>query len=126
MKFTVIKPQGRRTDAFTKKYWAFDSFVSYDISIDGKPYHIENLAAKAVPEFALNEKARENPDMGTALFAGAVLTQELQYIGHTIINVTVPAAVATLLGKDEKSAAKERRVGSISYKGDTGSKGPCI
>ena len=70
LKFTTIKPQGRRTDEFTKRYWAFDSHVSYDITIDGKPYHIENLAAKAVPEFALNEKARENPDMGTALFAG--------------------------------------------------------
>jgi methylthioribose-1-phosphate isomerase len=122
MKFTVIKPQGRRTDAFTKKYWAFDSFVSYDISIDGKPYHIENLAAKAVPEFALNEKARENPDMGTALFAGAVLTQELQYIGHTIINVTVPAAVATLLGKDEKSAAKGAESGAYLTKAIPGAK----
>ena len=66
LKFTVIKPQGRRTDAFTKKYWAFDSFVSYDISIDGKSYHIENLAAKAVPEFALNKKARENPEDGNS------------------------------------------------------------
>ena len=122
MKFTVIKPQGRRTDAFTKKYWAFDSYVSYDISIDGKPYHIENLAAKAVPEFALNEKARENPDMGTALFAGAVLTQELQYIGHTIINVTVPAAVATLLGKDEKSAAKGAESGAYLTKAIPGAK----
>ena len=122
LKFTVIKPQGRRTDAFTKKYWAFDSFVSYDISIDGKPYHIENLAAKAVPEFALNEKARENPDRGTALFAGAVLTQELQYIGHTIINVTVPAAVAALLGKDEKSAAKSAESGAYLTKAIPGAK----
>ena len=122
MKFTVIKPQGRRTDAFTKKYWAFDSFVSYDISIDGKTYHIENLAAKAVPEFALNKKARDNPDMGTALFAGAVLTQELQYIGHTIINVTVPAAVATLLGKDEKTAAKEAESGAYLTKAIPGAK----
>jgi len=122
LKFTVIKPQGRRTDAFTKKYWAFDSYVSYDISIDGKPYHIENLAAKAVPEFALNPKARENPDMGTALFAGAVLTQELQYIGHTIINVTVPAAVATLLGKDEKSAAKSAESGAYLTKAIPGAK----
>ncbi|WML67036.1 MAG: hypothetical protein METHP_00510 [Methanoregula sp. SKADARSKE-2] len=63
-------------------------------TIDGKSYHIDNLAAEVIPEFALNEKAQENPDRGTALFAGAVLTQELQYIGHTIINVTVPVAVA--------------------------------
>ena len=73
LKFTVIKPQGRRTDAFTKKYWAFDSFVSYDISIDGKSYHIENLAAVGfLPNSLSIEKPRENPDMGTALFPGAV------------------------------------------------------
>jgi methylthioribose-1-phosphate isomerase len=122
MKFSVIKPQGRRTDAFTKKYWAFDSYVSYDISIDGKPYHIENLAAKAVPEFALNQKARENPDMGTAIFAGSVLTQELQYIGHTIINVTVPAAVAAILGNDEKTAAKSAETGAYLTKAIPGAK----
>jgi methylthioribose-1-phosphate isomerase len=122
LKFTTIKPQGRRTDEFTKRYWAFDSHVSYDITIDGKPYHIENLAAKAVPEFALNEKARENPDMGTALFAGAVLTQELQYIGHTIINVTVPAAVATLLGEDAKAASKRAETGAYLTKAIPGAR----
>ncbi len=73
MKFTVIKPQGRRTDAFTKKYWAFDSFVSYDISIDGKTHQIENLGAKAVPEFALNEKARSSGH-GNSTLSGAVHT----------------------------------------------------
>jgi methylthioribose-1-phosphate isomerase len=116
LKFTEIRPQGRRTDSFTKKYWAFDSYVAYDITIDGKPYHIDNLSAKAVPEFVIEGKGRDNPDMGTALFAGAVLTQELQYIGHTIINVTVPAAVATLLGMDEKAAAKDAETGAYLTK----------
>jgi len=122
LKFTELMPGGRRTDDFTKKYWAFDSKVSYDISIDGKAYHIDNLAAKAVPEFALNAKARENPDMGTALFAGAVLTQELQYIGHTIINVTVPAAVATLLGEEAKSASKRAESGAYLTKAIPGAR----
>jgi hypothetical protein len=122
LKFTEIRPGGRRTDSFTKKYWAFDSYVSYDISIDGKPYHIENLSAKAVPAFAIEGKGRDNPDMGTALFAGAVLTQELQYIGHTIINVTVPAAVATLLGKDVKAAAKGAENGAYLTKAIPGAR----
>jgi hypothetical protein len=60
--------------------------------------------------------------MGTALFAGAVLTQELQYIGHTIINVTVPAAVATLLGKDEKAAAKGAENGAYLTKAIPGAR----
>ena len=112
LKFTSIRPQGRRTDRFTKRYWAFDAFISYDITIDGKPYHIENLSAKVVPEFAVEGKGRDNPDMGTAIFAGAVLAQELMYIGHTIINVTVPAAVAALKGAKEDDAAGDAEKGA--------------
>jgi methylthioribose-1-phosphate isomerase len=110
--FTSIKPHGRRTDKFTARYWGFDANASYDISIDGKKYHVENLSGKEVPAFALEGKNRDNPDWGTALFAGAVLIQELQYIGHTIINVTVPAAVATLLGADPKKAAADAEEGA--------------
>ena len=78
------------------------------------------MRQKRFREFALDEKARQNPDMGTALFAGAVLTQELQYIGHTIINVTVPAAVATLLGEDAKAASKRAETGAYLTKVYTG------
>ncbi|WP_067049895.1 hypothetical protein [Methanofollis ethanolicus] len=105
LKFTEIKAHGRRTDKFTARYWGFDSNVSYDVAIDGKTYHVENLSGKEVPDFALKGKNRDNPDWPIALFCGAVLTQELQYIGHTIINITVPAAVASLVGMDAKDAA---------------------
>lgn len=105
VKFTAIKPHGRRTDKFTERYWGFDSNVSYDVTINGKMHHVENLSGKEVPAFVLEGKNRDIPDWPTALFAGAVLTQELQYIGHTIINITVPAAVAALLGTTVKEAA---------------------
>lgn len=111
-KFTELRPQARRKDGFTKKYWGFDSYISYDVTIDGKEYHIENLSAKAVVDFAVEGKGRDDPDYGTALFAGAVLAQELQYIGHTIINITVPAAVAAALGMDEAEAAKKAENGA--------------
>jgi methylthioribose-1-phosphate isomerase len=113
LKFTELRPQARRTDPFTRRYWAFDSFISYDVSIGGKPYTIENLAAKVIPEFALEGKGRDDPNMGTAIFAGAVLAQELQYIGHTTLNVTVPAVMASLLGTDEKSAARDSESGAF-------------
>ena len=122
LKFTSIRPQGRRTDRFTKRYWAFDAFISYDITIDGKPYHIENLSAKVVPEFAVEGKGRDNPDMGTAIFAGAVLAQELMYIGHTIINVTVPAAVAALKGVKEDDAAGDAEKGAYLTRAIPGGK----
>lgn len=111
-RFVEIGPHARRTDPFTAKYWGFDAKVSYDIAIDGKDYHIENLSARVVPEYALEGKGRDDPNMGTAIFVGAVLTQEMQYIGHTIINLVVPAAVAAALGTDPAEAAKTAAKGA--------------
>ncbi|HJJ30196.1 MAG TPA: hypothetical protein O0W87_04280 [Methanocorpusculum sp.] len=111
LKFTALKPHGRRTDKFTERYWGFDSYVSYDIKIDNKSYHVENLSGKEVPDFALNGKNKDNPDWALALQCGAILAQELQYIGHTIINITVPAAVGSLLGMDPDKAGKEAEDG---------------
>jgi methylthioribose-1-phosphate isomerase len=110
--FTEIAPHARRTDSFTGKFWGFDAKISYEISIDGKDYHIDNLTARVIPEYAIEGKGRDDPDMGTAIFAGAVLTQELQYSGHTILNVTVPAAVAAALGTDPAEAAKKAAKGA--------------
>jgi methylthioribose-1-phosphate isomerase len=50
--------------------------------------------------------------MGTAIFAGAVFTQELQYGGNTILNITVPAAVAAALGTGPAEAAKKAAEGA--------------
>ncbi len=104
-RFTDIAPHARRTDPFTAKFWGFDAKISYDVGIDGKDHHIENLTARVVPEYALEGRGRDDPDMGTAIFVGAVLTQELQYGGNTILNITVPAAVAAALGTDPADAA---------------------
>jgi len=112
LKFTVLRAQARRKDKFTDKFWGFDSYISYDVEIDGNKLHIEDLSAKTVPDFVLHGKGRDDPNMATAIFAGAVLAQELQYIGHTIINITVPAAVGALLGEEEKVAAKKAEAGA--------------
>ena len=122
IKFTELRPQARRHDEFTAKYWGFDSYISYDVTIDGKKYHIENLSAKVVPEYAIEGKGREDPDMGTAIFVGAVAAQELQYIGHTIINITVPAAVAAILGMDPKDAGKKAENGAYLTRAIPGAK----
>jgi len=112
LKFTALRAQARRKDKFTDKFWGFDSYISYDVEIDGNKLHIEDLSAKTVPDFVLHGKGRDDPNMATAIFAGAVLAQELQYIGHTIINITVPAAVGALLGEEEKAAAKKAEAGA--------------
>ena len=49
-------------------------------------------------------------------------SQELQYIGHTIINVTVPAAVGALFDMDAKAAAKEAEDGAYLTRSIPGAK----
>ncbi|WP_048148690.1 hypothetical protein [Methanolacinia paynteri] len=112
VRFTSITPQGRRTDNFTKKFWAFDANICFEATVNGKDYKIDNFAAKVIPEYVVDGKGRDDPDMGTVIFAGSVLSQELQYVGHTILNITIPAATGALLGGDPKNVAKDSQKGA--------------
>lgn len=111
IKFTEIRPQARRCDKFTKKYWGFDSYISYDLDLEGNKYHIENLSAEATPDFVLKGKNADDPLYVWALFCGNVVAQELQYIGFNIMNITIPAAMAAIMGEDPKAAAKAAEKG---------------
>ncbi len=75
-----------------------------------------------MPAFALEGKNKDDPNWGTALQCGAILAQELQYIGHTIINITVPAAVGSLFAMDAKAAAKEAEDGAYLTRSIPGAK----
>jgi methylthioribose-1-phosphate isomerase len=112
IKFTELRPQARRCDKFTAKYWGFDSYISYDLVIDGKEYHIENLSSEATIDFVLKGKNADDPMYVWVLFCGNVVAQELQYIGFSIMNITVPAAIAAALGQDPKEAAKSAEKGA--------------
>lgn len=107
IEFTKLEAQARRHDPFTAMFWGFDSLISYDVTVEGNEYHIEDLSATAVPELVVEGKHADDPLYGLAIMAGAVLGQELGYIGHTIINMTVPAAVAAARGIDPEEAAKK-------------------
>jgi len=112
IKFTELRPQARRCDDFTKKFWGFDSFISYDLEIEGKKYTIENLSAKATIDFVLNGEHEDDPMYVWVLFCGNVVAQELQYIGFSIMNITIPAAMGGAFGMDAKKAAKEAEKGA--------------
>jgi len=111
IKFTELRPQARRCDDFTKKYWGFDSFISYDLELEGKTYNIKNLSAEATVDFVLKGKNADDPMYVWALFCGNVVSQELQYIGFSIMNITIPAAMAAIMGEDPKAAAKAAEKG---------------
>ena len=112
IKFTELRPQARRCDKFTAKYWGFDSYISYDLEIDGNKYHVDNLSSQATLDFVLEGKNADDPLYVWVLFCGNVVAQELQYIGFSIMNITVPAAMASILGMEPKKAAKEAENGA--------------
>ncbi|MGY5876091.1 MAG: hypothetical protein RTU30_10120 [Candidatus Thorarchaeota archaeon] len=112
IKFTELRPQARRCDEFTKKFWGFDSYISYDLEIEGKKYSIENLSGDATLDFVLKGENRDDPLYVWVLFCGNVVAQELQYIGFSIMNITIPAAMAAVMGMEPKKAAKESEKGA--------------
>ena len=72
--------------------------------LNGQTHLFEGLAHKVIPDAVLNKKA----DLNFPIMLAAAAIQEMQYVGHSIINVVVPAAVVTAMGKmDWKSAGAE-------------------
>ncbi len=96
VKFLKLAGAARRHHPFVKQYWGFDSDIDIEVKVDGKPYKIEGLSHKASPAIARGELSE---DWALPIGIAAGVAQELQYSGHTIINVTVPAAVAAAMGK---------------------------
>ncbi len=96
VKFLKLAGAARRSHPFVKQYWGFDSDIDMEVIIDGKSYKVEGLSHKMAPAAAKGELSEE---WGLPVAIASAVAQELQYSGHTIINVTVPAAVAAAMGK---------------------------
>lgn len=84
----------RRPSEFLMKYCGFDTDADLEITIDGEKIVLEGLSHKVIPDAVLNKKQ----DILEAIPLGAVPITELQLSGHSIINITVPAAVAAAMG----------------------------
>lgn len=106
VKFTKIKGGARRKSPFAEVYWGFDCDTDVEVTIDGETVVLEKLCHEYIPDAVLNKTL--TPQTSMAVTVAAVALQELMYIGHTIINVVVPAAVATAMGKMSwKDAGKQ-------------------
>ncbi|MBN2027183.1 MAG: hypothetical protein JW854_10545 [Actinobacteria bacterium] len=134
IRFTAVRPQGRRTDPFTRRYLGFDGCFDVEASVDGKVETISNVFAEALPRVmrgGLNRlKRRMMAGMGQAmarrgkvpniipgqewliphmldipLTVAIVASQELTYASNCLLNVVVPAAVAVAEGKHEPEEA---------------------
>jgi hypothetical protein len=114
VKFTKIKGGARRESPFADVYWGFDADVDAEVTIDGEKIVLENMIHEYIPNGVLEKTL--TPTTSMAITVAAVAIQELMYVGHTIINVVVPAAVAAVMGKMSwKDAGKEaEKAGKIT------------
>ena len=96
IKLKVTKYRGcarRKPNEFLKKYCGFDTDADLEISVDGEKVIFEGLSHKVIPDAVL----KKNMELLEAIPLGAVPIVELQLSGHSIINITVPAAVAAAM-----------------------------
>ncbi len=92
---TKVAPAARRKGKVVDKYWAFDAKVDVEVTVDGQTAKLEGLVHDLLPKIVRGERT----DVAWAVPLAAAVVSELYLAGNTIINVTVPAAVAAAMGK---------------------------
>lgn len=104
VKFLKMAGAARRSGSFVETYWSFDADIDVEVSVNGQTHRFEGLAHKVIPDAVLNKKA----ELNFPIMLAAAAIQEMQYVGHSIINVVTPAAVVAAMGlMDWQEAGKE-------------------
>ncbi|MHA2405284.1 MAG: hypothetical protein ACXACH_00870 [Candidatus Hermodarchaeia archaeon] len=119
IKISLKKIQGgaRRPDDFSRKYYGFDIDADIEITVNGKKVLVEGLSHKVIPDAVLNKKK----EFLEVLPIASATIHELMVSPHTIINITVPVAVASAMKKatptDAAREAEEAAYITASIKG---------
>lgn len=101
----------RRSHPFTNSYYGFDTDADVELTVDGKTFELLGLGQKVIPDAIFNDRT----ELLEIIPLAAIPVCELQLSGHSIINITVPAAVAAAMGvADPKEVAKLAEKGGKS------------
>jgi len=99
-----LRGGARRPDDFSRKYYGFDIDADVEITLDGKKILLEGLSHKIIPDAVINK----NKEFYDVIPIAALPIRELMMSAHTIINVTVPVAVACAMNKaNPEEASRE-------------------
>jgi hypothetical protein len=100
---TKVAPRGHKQGP-RAKWWVFDMDVDVMLTIDGVKHDLSGLAHKALVSAALED----DPVLKTIVGPACLPVSELCLSAHTIINITVPAAMAAVMGLATPAEAAER------------------
>jgi hypothetical protein len=109
---TKLGPAARRKGKIVEKYWAFDALADVEVTVNGQTARLEGFVHDLLPKIVKGERT----DVAWAVPLAAAVMSELYLASNTIINVTVPAAVAAAMGKmdPKEAAAVAERAGFIT------------
>jgi hypothetical protein len=104
---TRICGGARREGHMVERYLAFDCLADAEISVDGQSFTLEGVVHEVIPQVAQGQRE----DVAWCIPMVAAVLDELYLAGNTIINITIPAAVAAAMGvmsPAEAAAAAEK------------------
>lgn len=100
---TKINAGARRQSKMARRWLAFDADIDAQISVDGATTELPGFVHDLVPKVARGERS----DLAWAITPVAYVVGELLVAGNSIVNVTVPAAMAAVLGVHTPAEAAE-------------------
>lgn len=91
---TKVRSRGRKKEKWAR-FWVMDMDVDVKVTMNGETTMIPGVVHDAVPKATLGS----DPKLRELMLPACLPVMELSLAAHTIINATVPAAVAAVLGK---------------------------
>jgi hypothetical protein len=103
VRITKLAAGARRESKLARRWLAFDADVDAEVTVEGVTTRLDSFVHKVVPSVAKGE--RKDLAEVTSIVSAAV--NELLVAGNVIVNVTVPAAMAAVLGRHSPAEAAE-------------------
>jgi len=103
MRMTRIAAAARRDSKMARRWFVFDAAIDVEVSIDGTTHVLEGFVHELAPRMARGEA----PEMSAIAPLVAPMVGEVLVAANSIVNVTVPAAMAAALGLHAPEAAAE-------------------
>lgn len=103
MRMTRIAPGARRDSKMARKWFVFDAAIDVEVSVDGVKHDLRGFIHELAPKLARGD----SPELAGLASMVAPMVGEVLVAANSIVNVTVPAAMAAALGLHTPEQAAE-------------------